>query len=67
MIIKEFMGLYFRNKYCKILPTFRLKVERGDRNDQFRTNFAISRNASSTKRRNYESKREEQRLMVYNT
>ena len=67
MIIKEFMGLYFINEYCKMFPTFRLKVERGDRNDQFRTYFAISRNASTTKRRDYESKRKGQRLIVYNT
>ena len=51
-----------------MLPTFHLKVERGDTNDKFRTDFAISRNASTTKGKNYESKgRKEWRLVVYNT
>lgn len=48
-----------------MLPTFHLKVEREDTNDKFWTNFAISRNASTTKRRNYESEgRKEWRLVI---
>lgn len=67
MIIKEFMGLYFRNKYCKILPTFRLKVERGIADYDFiRFDLAIDRYAFSRKVKSRRNKKR-QRLEVYLT
>lgn len=65
---KHFVRLFFIIKYYRIVPTFHLKVERSDTGDKSRIDFAISWNAFTTKRRNYESKIPKQwRLSYTNT
>ena len=62
---KHFVRLFFIIKYYRIVLTFHLKVERSDTGDKSRIDFAISWNAFTTKRRNYESKIPKQRRLSY--